>query len=345
MTDGPPDGGDIGSYVADGGTVSGDESPFDTVSDVEITRKDQLYYLYESFIAAPMRIIWDDWRGKFGLMVVFLYLVLGLVGPAVYPTTSVLANERGVPPFQNADYILGTSIDGEDLLSQVVHATPQMFKFIIGGAVAATIIAVVWGTTSGYVGGELDRYMMAIADIMIAVPGLPLIIVLSALIEPSNPYIVGLLLAVNRWAGLSRRLRSQILSVRKKPYIEASQAMGLSNTRILIRDVLPNVMPYILVNFVTSARGVIISSVALYFLGVLPFTSVNWGVMLNTAYNNGALRIPSQYHTIAVPLVVIVLMSLGLILLGQAADRLFNPRLRARHESTTTDEQGAVVES
>jgi len=86
-----------------------------------------------------------------------------------------------------------------------------------------------------------------------------------------------------------------------------------------------------------AARGVIFAAVALYFLGVLPFTDANWGVTMSTAQNAGALYRPSAYHWIFTPMIVITVLAIGLVLLAQSLDRVFNPRIRARHQSDGTD--------
>jgi peptide/nickel transport system permease protein len=113
--------------------------------------------------------------------------------------------------------------------------------------------------------------------------------------------------------------------------------MGLSQFTILRRDVISNLMPYISINFANGARRIIFESVALYFLGILPFTTLNWGVMMNEAYHNADLTNLDQIHWLLVPMITISVVSLGFILLAQGLDRIFNVRLRARHESTTAD--------
>jgi peptide/nickel transport system permease protein len=168
-----------------------------------------------------------------------------------------------------------------------------------------------------------------------AVPTLPLVIVLAAIYTPEDPFLVGLLLGIDNWPRLSRNLRSQVLSIREEAFTEASRLMGLSRATILRKDIITNMMPYILINLANSSRRIIFESVALYYLGILPFTSLNWGVMMNEAYKSGNMTDPSRAHWILVPMVTIVLVSLGFILLSQGMDRVFNVKLRAKH----TDQQ------
>ena len=115
--------------------------------------------------------------------------------------------------------------------------------------------------------------------------------------------------------------------------------MGRNSGEILWDDVMPQLMPYITIQSAGAARGVIFQSVGLYFIGVLPQGGLNWGVMMNDAYNIGsAVSNPSlSGHWLYAPMFVLLLMSMGLILLSQGLDRIFNPRLRARHEKKASD--------
>jgi peptide/nickel transport system permease protein len=115
--------------------------------------------------------------------------------------------------------------------------------------------------------------------------------------------------------------------------------MGIDTSTIISGDIVPNLMPYITMNFVQQARAVIFGSVGLYFLGVLPYNSANWGVMMNAAVNRaGAVSSPAAFHWLLVPMLTIIILALGLTLLAQGADRVFNPRVRARHAETVASD-------
>ncbi|MDS0300328.1 ABC transporter permease [Halogeometricum sp. S1BR25-6] len=301
------------------------------------TRWDRYRRHYDEFVRAPFLILWNDWRSRVGMLILLLYLLMGTVGVLLIEVPYTNQAERWILPFQNMQYPLGTTDTGQDLLGLIVHSTPAMLIMIGAGSVFSTVIATIVGTAAGYKGGTLDRTLMIAADTMIAIPGLALIIVIAAVIEPRNPAVVGIILSSHVWAGLARSLRSQVLTLRDDSYVEASRIMGISTPAILAKEIIPNLMPYILINFVNSARNVIFSSVGLYFLGVLPYTNLNWGVTLNSAYNSAALyRLDLVYYIIA-PLVAIVLISFGLILLSQGFDRIFNPQIRAKHAESASE--------
>ena len=332
------------------GNVSATNSPFHTVSDVTVSRRERYWNTLDGGMLAPLRVLWSDMRARVGLIIIGIYVLMGVVavvsssnwwvfsGITIVNHPHALEGPQLLPPFKSMAHPLGTTDMGHDLFEQVVYATPSMFKMMAGGAIFATAMALVWGVVAGYAGGALDRVMMTIADVLMSIPGLPLVIVLTTIFHPHDPFLVGVLLVVNAWAGFSRALRAQVLTIRRESYVEASQTMDIAGWRILVFDIIPGLMPLVMVNFVTRARAVIVTSVGLYFLGLLPFTTLNWGVMLNMAYSSGTWYNMDNIYWIAVPILTIMIISLGLILFGQGCDRIFNPRIRARHAKHTSDD-------
>ena len=329
--------------AADGGVArGGGASDFETTADVALTRRERYRQAVDEFLLTPLRIVWTDWRARLSVLLVGVYLAMGLVAWLSASGLWVLVPEP--KPSQgpillgfaeSAAHPFGTTYSGVDVLSQLVHATPPILKMTFAGAVFAVAVATAVGTVAGYKGGAVDQALMTVTDIALTIPGLPLVIVLAGALSDSlsgNPFVIGLLLTVNAWAGLARMIRSQVLTLRDAEYVEASRVMDIPTSKIIVSDIAPNLMPYITMNFVQTARNVIFGSVALYFLGILPYNNVNWGVMISNSINRaGATSSASAVHWLLVPLVAIIGLSLGLTLFAQAADRVFNPRVRARH--------------
>lgn len=316
-------------------TTSQKDSPFDTTAEVDVTRRERYRTIFDEAVIAPAKIVANDYRALAGLLIVGAFLFAGTVGVAIVDVPRASDGPTLMPPFQTAEFVLGTDVTGKGIFASLVHATPAMLKMILSGGVFAIGMATIWGTIAGYKGGRIDQLMMTVADIVITIPGLPLVVVLAAFFKPRDPVVVGLLLAVNAWGGFARALRSQVLTIRQESYVEASRTMGVGTNSIILQDVLPNLMPLITVRAANTARAVIFSSVGLYFIGVLPFSTFNWGVMMNQAYQSGALFNMDRAHWLVAPMVTIVLFSLGLILLSQGFDRVFNPRIRAKHAKHT----------
>ena len=326
------------SNVDEEGTGADTQSAFEVTSDVKITRLERVRIFVDETFLATGRILLNDYRALIGSGILLVYLFAGTVGVRLVDEPRASDGELLMQPFESNEFILGTDQVGKGIFASLIHSTPVILKMMLAGAVFSTLMATVWGITAGYKGGMWDRVMMTVSDVVMTIPGLPLVVVLAEFMNPENPYVVGLLLAVPDWAGLSRSLRSQVLTLRQEAYVEASRIMGINNRKIMQKDILPNVVPYIMVHFVTGARGIIFQAIGLYFLGILPFSSVNWGVMMNLAYKDGALFDPAKYHWFVAPTVTVLILSLGLILFGQGMDRIFNPRIRARHAKHSPDD-------
>jgi len=231
------------------------------------------------------------------------------------------------------------------MLALMVHSTPVMLKMMIAGAIFGNFVGITLGMVSGYYGGTIDKVIMTFTDTIGSIPGLPLLLILAAILEPRNPFLIGIILNINGWAGGARGIRSQVLPLVDEEYVEASRAMGEPVSNILLKEILPNLLPLIFIGFLGGATSVITASVGLYFLGILPFTTQNWGVVLNYAYQrSGAIYSLQSAHWLLVPLLTITGLTFGLTLLAQAFDQVFNPRVRARHlgrKRSAGDEQAA----
>lgn len=325
-----------------------DGSPMDTdiftrrAAVEEGSQVDQFRQLFDAYVYAPLAVAAEDVRTLVGGAILVLFVLTATVGVRLVDPPKTMEGPIFLAPFTDPSYPLGTGGLGKDLFAQLVHSAPAMVVMILSGAILSVVIGTAIGTVAGYKGGQLDKLLMGFTDLVLTIPSLALVIVLAAVYQPEEPWIVGIILGIDNWPRLSRTIRSQVLSIREEAFTEASRIMGLTETTILRKDVVSNLMPYISVNFASSSRRIIFESVALYFLGILPFTSQNWGVMLNEAYENISLTDPSKLYVIVAPMVVIVIVSLGFMLFAQGLDRVFNVRLRARHAKTVGGgEQGA----
>jgi peptide/nickel transport system permease protein len=318
-------------------------SIFETVSESELSREEHYARVFDEYVRAPFRILWSNPRSRIGMIILAGYVFMGTIGTMIVAQPDTNQGPRLTAPFETLAYPLGTDFIGQDMLSLIVHSTPAMFKMILAGGTAVVVLGTVFGLVSGFKGGRIDRVLSIIMDLFLTIPGLPLIIVLSAVFEPREPALVGLILAVNSWAALGRQIRSQVLSVREQSYVEASRIMGLPTRSILVKDILPNLMPYITISFVRSGWYIMFASVALYFLGILPFSNLNWGVMMNIGYQSGALLALPVFFTLGVPMVTVVLFTFGLLLFAQGADEIFNPRVRIRHTKSESGDRPGIM--
>ena len=262
-----------------------------------------------------------------GSVIVALFVLMGAVGPFLYPANLPIdASNAYAGP--SGSHLLGTDFQGTDVLALLVTGS----RYVLVAAVIAAACTVVVGTGiglyAGYRRGGPDSVLMRITDFIITIPGLPLLLVLSTLWKYSNPLTMGLVLGVTGWGSVARAVRSQTLSLRERGFIEAARGLGLSTAHVVRKELLPNVAPYVAMNLLISVTVYIYLEVGLFFLGVLPFNENNWGVMINQAVQNGVTQTGQGLSYLLSPLVAILLLTLGIVLLVDAMDEVFNPRLR-----------------
>lgn len=184
------------------------------------------------------------------------------------------------------------------------------------------------GLMAGYLGKVVDEILMRFTDMLLVIPGLPLLIVLVATVGPNLLYII-LYLGFFGWMGFARVVRSQVLSLRERPFIEAAKASGAGTGYITVRHIFPNIVSLTYVSLALSVPSAIVSEAALSFLGLGDPTVVTWGSMLgNAQFAGGSSNL--AWWWILPPGFAIALISLSFILLGYAMDEMFNPRLRRR---------------
>ncbi len=225
--------------------------------------------------------------------------------------------------------ILGTDSGGHDIFTQIVYGARLS---LIVGLVATGIsigFGLIIGLMAGYLGKIVDEVLMRFTDMLLVIPNLPLLIVLVATIGPSLLYII-LFLGFFGWQGFARVVRSQVLSLRERPFIEAAKASGAGTGYILVRHVFPNIVSLTYVSLALSVPAAIVGEAALSFLGLGDPTTITWGQMLQRADQAGINTANLAWWWIIPPGVAIALISLSFILLGYAMDEMFNPRLRRR---------------
>jgi len=263
-----------------------------------------------------------------GAVILVVFVLMALVGPYLYhQPLAVNANDIYAPP--SLAHPLGTDFEGTDVLALVVVGA----RYVLLSAAVAGVIAVAVGTAIGLLAGSsgrlVDTLLARFVDFVLTVPSLPLLVILAAILKFTSPILIGVILGLTGWAGLARAVRSQALSLRERPFVEASRGLGLPRRHVLVHELLPNIAPYIAMNTLVSIVGAIYAETGLFFLGILPATVSNWGVMLNLAvFSAGAIGSSQAVFYLLAPLVAILLLTLGIVLVLDAVDEIFNPRLR-----------------
>ena len=261
-----------------------------------------------------------------GSIIVGSIIVACLAAPLLTDKDPNRRVARGHQP-PSAELWLGSTRAGKDIFSQVLYGGRSSLLVAFTAAAIATVVSLLVGVTSGYMGGKVDEVMMAVTNVILVLPGLPLLIVLSALLGEVGPFVIALLLGLTSWAWGARVMRSQTLALRNKEFIIAAEVMGESKWRIIVVEIIPNLISLVAGGFVGTTLYAISAHAALEFLGLGDASVVSWGTMLYWAQSSAAFIVGAWWDFV-VPGTVIALMGAGLALLNISIAQVSNPKLR-----------------
>jgi len=239
---------------------------------------------------------------------------------------TVFIDDLNLKLYGNTFGWLGTNQEGRDIFSQLIYGTRISLFVGLMSAIISVVFGLIIGIIAGYVGGLVDEISMRITDALLVIPNLPLLLVLVAVLGSSIWNLI-MVIGLLGWMGFARTVRSQTLSIKERPFIEAAKAAGAGTTHIITTHILPNVMTLVYVSLALSVPSAILSEAALSFLGLFDPLVISWGRMLNEVEFNQGIAKP---WWVVPPGVFIMLISLSFILLGYALDEVLNPKLRQR---------------
>ncbi len=226
----------------------------------------------------------------------------------------------------NAFGLLGTDGGGRDLFTQLVYGARVSLTVGLVASILGIAIGLIVGLISGYIGKLVDEVLMRFTDMMLVIPTLPLLLVLIAVLGPSLINLI-IVLGVLGWTAFARIVRSQVLTLKERPFIEASRAAGAGTFYVVRRHIIPNVVSLTYVNLALAVPNAILSEAALSWLGLYDPTVTSWGRILYNAQVQGGIF---QWWWTVPPGLAIAAVSLSFVLIGYALDDIFNPKLRRR---------------
>jgi peptide/nickel transport system permease protein len=275
-----------------------------------------------------VRSLFRNRKATIGIIMLAFFVFVALFANQLSPTKNaarIVAKGNQSP---NAQYILGTSKQGQDIYAQVVHgAQISMTVGFLAGTVI-TIIGIVIGVTSGYMGGWADEVLSLFMNVVLILPGLPLIIVVAGWMDRPGPITVVLVLGLTSWAYGARVLRSQTLALRNSEFVAAARVVGEPTWRIVIFEILPNMTSLVVSGWIGAVLYAILTEAGLEFIGLGDANAVSWGTTLYWAQNNGAL-LTGSWWTFMPPGLCIALVGFSLTLINYGVDEITNPRLRS----------------
>jgi peptide/nickel transport system permease protein len=240
--------------------------------------------------------------------------------------TTVHVDDFGMFMYGTSFGLLGSDEHGRDLFSQLIYGTRISLYLGIMVAFFSVFIGLAVGLAAGYLGRVVDEILMRITDVLLVLPGLPLLVVLVAVLGATLNNLV-ILLGVLGWMGYARLVRSQVLSIKERPFVEASKAVGASKLHIIVNHVLPSVMSLVYVSLATAVPGAVTAEAALSWLGFFDPQRMSWGRMLYDMFSANAI---TAWWWVIPPGLCIAMLAASFILVGFALDEVLNPKLRLR---------------
>jgi peptide/nickel transport system permease protein len=261
-----------------------------------------------------------------GATLMGIFVVLAVIPGVIAPyNPSAEVFDPGLQP--SMTHLLGTTAYGQDVFSQLVWGARASLIVALAVGALSTMLSVLVGVSAGYLGGIWDGVLSLVVDVLLVVPAFPLIVVIAAYTNGANLLMLIVVLVVTGWSYGARQLRSQMLSLKRREFLEAAKARGERRIYIVVFEALPTMTSLIVASFLSSALYAVLAAAGLQFVGLGDPSSMSWGTMLYWAQNSEALNTGMQLWAL-MPGVCIALLGASLALLNYAFDELSNPALR-----------------
>ena len=308
-----------------------------------VANKNKIVKLAENLTADEQtsgRSLWNDARTRFihnkaatvSLFVLIAIVAFSFIGPyfAVWSNEQIdwnamgSAAKVGMPSIQSGHFF-GTDDLGRDIYSRVIQGTQISLMVGIVGATIAVVVGTLYGATSGYIGGKTDQIMMRIVDILMAIPFMFVLILLLVVFGRSIIMLfvgIGLL----SWLDMSRIVRGQTLNLKNKEFIEAAQATGVSDYKIIIRHIVPNLLGIVAVYATLLVPGIIIAESFISFLGLgVQEPKTSWGALISEGA--GTINYDTEWQLL-VPLSFFIVTLFCIYFIGDGLRDALDPKER-----------------
>lgn len=269
-----------------------------------------------------------------GLSILGFFTLLAIIGPWIAPYDPDMMSDKLLQP-PSGDHWFGTTQTGQDVLSQILVGTRGVLLVGFVAGFFATVLSVLIGVTSGFLGGVMDEVLSALSNIFLVIPALPLIIIIASFVSDAGDLLIAVVIAFTSWTWGARVLRAQTLSLRKRDYVEAARATGEPTWRIVGFEIMPNLTAVIASGFVGTVIFAVLLEITLAFIGVADISNWNWGTVLFWAQSNQALAQGAWWWFVPAGL-CIALLGTALALINFGIDEFVNPRLRTETGSSRT---------
>ncbi len=279
-------------------------------------------FLLEVFV----RLVREKPLGTIGGAIVLIFFLVGILANRLAPYHYTFQDLNAILSPPSAKFLLGTDNLGRDLLSRIIYGA--RISMIVGLSVPAitTVLNLLIGGASAYLGGKIDLLVQRFVDTVMCFPGLVLMLTVVAIVGPGMIQLILLLGILGGLGGGNRVVRSVVISIKQNVYVEAAKSVGATNWRIMVKHILPNIMPVVIVSFSMGMGGAILAESTLSFLGFgIPPPFPSWGGMLSGNARRYMFQAP---WTALWPGLALALVVYGINMLGDGLRDILDPRLR-----------------
>ncbi|MFF2371049.1 ABC transporter permease [Agromyces sp. NPDC058110] len=264
-----------------------------------------------------------------GLVLVLGIVAFAIIAPFFTQSPTYSGNPSLEPP--SSEHWLGTTKLGYDVFAQLAAgARGSLLIGIVAGTIAL-VLSVLFGVLAGYLGNWSDEILSLVTNIMLVIPGLPLVMVIATYVPGRSWLLVAFVLGITAWAGPAVVLRAQSRSLRAREYVAAARVAGERTHRVILVEILPNLLPLLTAQFLFAIIFAILGEAGLSYLGLGPTGSITWGTMLNDAQTGQAIGMGAWWWFVP-PGLLIALLGAGLSLINFSIDEVINPKLRIAPE-------------
>lgn len=263
-----------------------------------------------------------------GLIIMLILVLFGPIGAQFVNVKGAKVGSAIPEQTPSAEYPLGTDTYGREILPVMVVGTPLTLRIGLIAGLIGLGLGVIFGFLAGYFGGWVDTIIKGAADVLLTVPGLLFLVVIATTLKDAiSVNMMALVVSALAWMWPTRTIRAQVLTLRERQFVMVARLSGMSGIEIIVRELIPNLLPYLAASFVSAVGSAILATIGLEALGLGPQNEPTLGMTIYWAlYSTSVLRGLWWWWT--PPLVVIILTFIGLFLVSIGLDQIANPKLR-----------------
>ncbi|MEM1544157.1 MAG: ABC transporter permease [Candidatus Bathyarchaeia archaeon] len=263
---------------------------------------------------------------RLGVSIVIFFVFLAIVGPYFTPYDPwAYVGPPARPPSRT--FWLGTTMFGQDVFTQFVYGLRPVFLVGILGGGLATFIGTMIGFLAGYRGGWVDEVLNTFTNVVLVIPTLALLLIIAAYLGVRSFFMQALFIGCTAWPWTARAVRAQTLSLKAREFVDLARISGMSPWRIILTEIAPNMLSYLVMVFILQFGGAILNAATLDFIGLGPTRGISLGLMIQIALLWGALPLGMWWWFIPPGLTIALLVG-ALYVTNVGLDEVFNPKLR-----------------